>query len=378
MKLCFDRLVSLLLFMSILLASIIVSDHYAHAIGEPLATVRFVPSLIVVETVGQEFTVACVVEEAYNLTALDIEISWNLTCLAYVKHSATIPNEDFPEPQTVSPYGGILHGPILWLANSANVSTGTYNVACLTLKGPSFNGSGTVFLITFEVLHVPLGSEVQPLDYLDTYLQFESISLARSPSASPGSIDYNTVDGQVRILAKNVPHHDVSIVAISTPKTGGYPLPTIAQGQTAEVIVTTQNQGNFTETFSVTVAVEATIIYAKTDVTLAQGETTTFEAAWDASNWPKGSYCIVATLDGLQSEADTADNTLAEGPVLITIPGDIDGDRRVDIFDVVRMAGIHLTSRPNSKYDPNSDLNDDGTIDSYDILVAVRNYGESW
>jgi len=378
MKLQFERVASLILSMTVLLASIIVSDYDAYGVGEPLASVRFDPRIVVVDTIGQEFTVACVVENAYNLTALDIEISWNTTCLAYVTHSATIPNEDYPAPQAVSPYGGILHRPTLWLVNNANATAGSYQVACATINGPSFNGSGTVFLITFEVLHVPLGSEVQPLDYLDTYLQFESISLARSPSASPGSIDYNTVDGQVRILAKNVPHHDVSIIAISTPKTGGYPLPTIAQGQTAEVIVTTQNQGNFTETFSVTVAVEATIIYAKTDVTLAQGETTTFETAWNASNWPKGSYSIMATLDGVQDEADTADNTLAEGPILITIPGDIDGDRRVDIFDVVRMASIHLTSRPNSKYDPNSDLNDDGTIDSYDILVAVRNYGESW
>lgn len=378
MKLCLNRLPSLLLPMSILLASTIVFDHYAHATGEPLATVRFVPSLIVVETIGQEFTLGCVVEEAYNLTALDIQISWNLTCLAYVKHSATIPHEDYPEPQADSPYGGILHGPILWLANGANVSAGTYNVACITLKGPSFNGSGTVFLITFRLLHVPLGTEVQPLDYLDTHVQLESIDLVRSSPAGSGSIGYNKLDGQVRVLAKNVPHHDISLTSISTPKTGGYPLPVIAQGQTVIVVVAAENQGNFTETFSVTVNAGATIIFSKTDVTLAQGDTTTFEALWDASHWPKGSYTIIASVHGVQDEADTADNILTEGPNLITIPGDVDGNRFVNIFDIVRMACIHLTSRPNPKYDANSDLNDDGAVDGFDMSVAIGNYGENW
>ena len=63
-------------------------------------------------------------------------------------------------------------------------------------------------------------------------------------------------------------------------------------------------------------------------------------------------------------------------PVLITFPGDTNGDRKVDIFDIVRMASGYGTTPSNPKYDPNSDI--DGDSDIFDLVIAASNYGTSW
>jgi hypothetical protein len=62
--------------------------------------------------------------------------------------------------------------------------------------------------------------------------------------------------------------------------------------------------------------------------------------------------------------------------VCITIPGDVDADFDVDIFDVVQIASVYCVSKPNPNYNPNCDINNDGTIDIYDIVTAAENYGQ--
>ena len=62
----------------------------------------------------------------------------------------------------------------------------------------------------------------------------------------------------------------------------------------------------------------------------------------------------------------------------MTIPGDVNGDREVDIFDIVRMAVINGVEIPDSRYDPNCDIDGDGAIDILDIVTAYIHYGEIW
>jgi hypothetical protein len=69
---------------------------------------------------------------------------------------------------------------------------------------------------------------------------------------------------------------------------------------------------------------------------------------------------------------------LTNGWIFVTIPGDIDCDRDVDIFDVVRIAGAYGAECPDPRYDPSCDLNGDGNIDIFDIVAAAVNYGEEW
>jgi hypothetical protein len=89
-------------------------------------------------------------------------------------------------------------------------------------------------------------------------------------------------------------------------------------------------------------------------------------------------YIISAVAGSLPGETDLIDNTLTDGTILVTIAGDVDGDRDVDIFDMVRMAGVYGVQLPDLQYDPNCDLDGDGDTDIFDLVIAASNYGESW
>ncbi|MCK4498654.1 hypothetical protein KAU25_05605, partial [Candidatus Bathyarchaeota archaeon] len=82
MKLKTEKAVSILLTATLLLGMLFIAIPYAKALGEPTATVRFIPSPVTVTGNGQTFTVACVVEDAYNLSGVDIHIAWDTTYLS--------------------------------------------------------------------------------------------------------------------------------------------------------------------------------------------------------------------------------------------------------------------------------------------------------
>ena len=115
----------------VLLVLLIGSSHTLMnmiAVGDSTPRVRFTPSLIVADSVGEEFTIACITENVYGLEGIEIEINWNVTWLEYVNHTMTIPVEDFSTPQSPSNYPGIIHAPALVVRNNVNVTSGTPGV----------------------------------------------------------------------------------------------------------------------------------------------------------------------------------------------------------------------------------------------------------
>jgi len=62
----------------------------------------------------------------------------------------------------------------------------------------------------------------------------------------------------------------------------------------------------------------------------------------------------------------------------VTIPGDVDGNGEVNIYDIVTMSGAYGAQAADPEYEANCDLNGDGRIDIYDIVLAAGNYGKTW
>jgi hypothetical protein len=100
------------------------------------------------------FTIRVNVSNVINLYGLDVEFTWNPAIIKYVSHNVHIPVENYPD--------GVLHSPVLTVKDLVNENAtivgpapGTrywLSVACL--GGPSFNGSGTIFDMTFKVVGV--------------------------------------------------------------------------------------------------------------------------------------------------------------------------------------------------------------------------------
>ena len=317
--------------------------------------VKVDPSLIEYHdnATGQQFTVAVKIEDVTNLYGFDIKLRWNTTFLDYVSYSVLVPNDTYP--------GGVLWNPIIFAMNEVNTTAGTYWTAYSSrYPAPSFNGSGTVFTMTFRVKYHP----VQPT--ANIRLELYSTDLVASDASS---IPHTTQHGTV-ILHALTAGHDVAVTDIKSSKT------VIGQGYKGNITVTAENHGGFTETFDVTAYANATII-ASQAVTLTSGNFTTITFTWNTSGSAKGNYTISAYAEPVSGETDTADNTCTDGVVTVTIPGDVDGNRDVDILDVVKITSIYAAKLGDPPFKPNSDIDGDGTITILDVVICTSHYAQS-
>ena len=235
-----------------------------------------------------------------------------------------------------------------------NETHGRIWAACvLEGQGPGANGTGTLAIITFKtklngiaILHLA------ETDLIDSEMP-------------PNHISHITVDGNVKIL--NV---DISILNVETSKT------TVGQGFLVNNIsVTIKNQGETFETFNLTIYVNTSSIASQV-ATLPSGDLAILKFIWNTTGFAKGNYVISAYATPVSGEIDTADNTFIDGTIYVGIPGDINGDRVVDIFDITYICVVYDTRIGEPGYVPNCDINSDGIIDIFDVTTACITYGQ--
>jgi len=140
------------------------------------------------------------------------------------------------------------------------------------------------------------------------------------------------------------------------------------------ITVIVKNQGERTETFTVTAYYNTTAIGTQT-VTLAQGASTTLLFRWNLLGVAPGIYTIRAEASVLLGETDIADNSLIDGTIKLKHPGDANDDGIVNVYDLNILAKALGTSVGNPDYDRRADFNGDGKIDDYDIEILQLYWG---
>jgi hypothetical protein len=167
--------------------------------------------------------------------------------------------------------------------------------------------------------------------------------------------------------------HDVAVHHALATKT------VVGQGFPAQINVTICNTGHYLETVNVTTSVNGTIIDT-TQLVLPGGSSASFIVHWETDAVSLGNYTITSFVEPVDGEVNTDDNALTGDSIFVTLPGDVEGDRDIDVFDIVRMAGAYgiEVPPPNALYDPDCDIDGDGDIDIFDIVIAAGNYGQSW
>ncbi len=165
--------------------------------------------------------------------------------------------------------------------------------------------------------------------------------------------------------------HDIAVKDVVPNKT------VVGKKYTTKINVTIQNQGDYEETFIVTLYANTTSINLE-NISLISKHSTTITFIWNTTGFAKGNYILRAYASPVTNETDTSDNELIDGLVFVTIPGDVDADRDVDIFDIVLMAYAYSSKEGDPLYQPNYDMNSDEKIDIFDIVIAAANYGENW
>ncbi|MGB8781106.1 MAG: CARDB domain-containing protein [Candidatus Bathyarchaeia archaeon] len=165
--------------------------------------------------------------------------------------------------------------------------------------------------------------------------------------------------------------HDIAVTNVASSKT------VVGQGFSVNVTVTVANQGDFTETFNVTGYVNAAIIGSE-NVTLPAGNSPTVTFTWNTTGLFYGNYTLSAYAEPVLGETNTANNNFTDGVVTVTIPGDVDGNARADVGDVVKILYAFGSTLGQSRYVPNCDIDGNGRINMGDIIIALRNFGKHY
>jgi len=181
----------------------------------------------------------------------------------------------------------------------------------------------------------------------------------------------------VGLVRAQVNIHDVAVTSVISSKT------VVGLGYGLNVTVTAEDLGDYAETSNVTVYANTTSIACAQNVTLSIANSTFFARVriiafpWNTAGFAYGNYTISAYVTLLPGETNTANNNTTGGTVCVSIPGDINGDGKVDIYDAITLASAFGSSPGSSNWNPNADINGDGTVDIYDAIIMSSYFGQT-
>jgi len=216
----------------------------------------------------------------------------------------------------------------------------------------------TLAIIFFQVASV--GSSV--LDLYDTKM-IDSFGV---------EIPHDVSDGFISIL-----RHDVAVIDVS-PYTDVVPFTNQTYaGWPAYVNVTVTNQGDASETFDVRAYYDSNLIGTTTVTNLAPNATKVLKFNWNTNVPPCHFYSMKANITIIPYETDVADNELVDGTIKIRLFADINGDKTVNLSDLI-LASKAFGAIPGSPiWNPWADLNRDKTINISDLVKCAQNFGKS-
>lgn len=167
-----------------------------------------------------------------------------------------------------------------------------------------------------------------------------------------------------------IPIHDVALMNATSFPTS------ITVGGVVKVNITAANPGDYTETLRIDGYYEGAtrVLFNSTSLTLPPGRSTRVQVSWNTNGVPAAIYNIIIVLQPVTGESlrRQTDNTLEAGRVTLlgTIPGDVDGNGRVDILD----AAILASKYGNRGAGP-EDINQDCSVNILDAAIMAAAYG---
>jgi hypothetical protein len=183
-------------------------------------------------------------------------------------------------------------------------------------------------------------------------------------------ISHQTSDGLFITVLR-----DVAILSVQPNPLKVYP------NRIVTVNVTATNLGNYVnETFTVTAYVDTNVsIGVQNVINLLPGANTTLTFYWDTTGQLSCTNHTLSANASLVPFEFNATNNFFTSPNLVKIKifGDINGDGKVDLFDLVLMANAYGSKVGDLKYNPEADFNNDGKVNLLDLVTLATHYGQS-
>lgn len=201
---------------------------------------------------------------------------------------------------------------------------------------------------------------------------FQNVSGSDGIGDTPYIIDSNNTD-HFPLEKPYAGPHDIGITSLVPSKR------IVGQGCPVTIDTTVLNYGNSIEVLNVTIYINGKSIATFNNLTVPRRMSTTLEfSLLNTTGIPYGNYTLRAALSPVPGERDTSDNTITNGTITITIQGDTNGDKKVNVLDLIPIA-THLGILPNSlHWNANLDLNNDGAINVLDLIICATHMGQRW
>jgi hypothetical protein len=147
------------------------------------------------------------------------------------------------------------------------------------------------------------------------------------------------------------------------------PLKTVVgQGYSLPISVTVMNSANSAETFNVTVLSNATVIGTEVNVDVPNGTLTALSFTWNTTGSNLGNYTVNALSSSLS----------ASSSIVLTIPGDINGDFKVNLQDLAILANTYGSVPSSPNWNPNADIDGNNNAGLLDLVILANHYGQHY
>jgi hypothetical protein len=252
----------------------------------------------------------------------------------------------------------------------------------VTVDGMNYDRNGASFWCDSGSIHT--FAFQSPLVVPPDAKQYDWKSTSGLSTSQSGSINVTgpgSVTGNYVTLV-----HDVAVTSVTLHTL--YNRSYVYQGNTAKINVTVWDNGDFTENVTVTLYYNITggNLVGVHNVTLTSGQSATLLFVWNTAGvTPCYTNYTLTAVATIPADYTPADNTLSDGHIKVRIPGDINGDGRVDMKDIGIIAAafgsygpnyLYPGSPPSPRWNPDADINGDGKVNMLDVAYAARNFGK--
>lgn len=175
-------------------------------------TVKIVPQVSTART-NETLTINITINDVPNLYGIDVTLNWNTSILQVLNVDTRLGVEAYLDGvlhgNSLSyDAGSMVSGDILVKENITDQETGEYHIAAACVGiGDSFNGSGTIAILTFKVLTMGHSELTLLSELADRPVADETISTP---------IDHTDISGSVDVVIPEFPSITIVIVLLAS------------------------------------------------------------------------------------------------------------------------------------------------------------------